>query len=59
MNKIKVSEEISEYFAMLGKKSGEAHKIRSKEKYGDENEYFRRISAKRKRFGRLPKKKTS
>jgi len=54
-----VPEAVRKYFSDMGKKSGNALKVMSKEKYGDESEYFRRIAAKRKRFGRLPKDKAS
>ena len=52
---MEISEEVRNYLKSIGKKGGTTNKIRSKELYGDESEYFRQIAAKRKRFGRRPK----
>ena len=52
-DKIPMSEEIRKYFAEMGRRSGnKLYKERG-------SEYFRKIAAKRKRFGRLPKKKAT
>jgi hypothetical protein len=56
-DKKELPEEVRAFFAELGRKSGEKLKERSLRKYGDSSEYFRRIAAKRKRFGPLPKNK--
>lgn len=56
-DKTELSPEVREYFRRIGKMNGDRLKEKSQEKYGDSSEYFRRMAAKRKRFGPLPKDK--